>query len=117
MAPPSPERRAKGGMPAFAPTLEHVWPRAMGAREWAQTVKSKFRRHGTRGNAVAAHARCNAKKGDRKPTGCEILTLELVNARLAGSKVVRPVLNLTAALRHMQEVVDGKLKPLDERRD
>ena len=48
--------------------LDHVWPRRF--------------RHGHVGNIVLAHNRCNSAKGDRRPTGCEIIFLEVVNARL-----------------------------------
>lgn len=54
-----------------APTLDHVRPRANG--------------HSRVGNVVVVHKRCNERKGHRPPTGCELLTLETVNAkRVAG---------------------------------
>lgn len=34
------------------------------------------------GNLLAAHKRCNNRKGDRLPTGCEIIWLVAVCARL-----------------------------------
>lgn len=49
------------------PTFDHVVP------------KSKTRRH--KGNLLAAHRICNNEKGDRDPTGCELIWLEVVNAR------------------------------------
>lgn len=53
------------------PTFEHVVPRIMGG--------------GNHGNRLAAHRRCNTRKGGNKPTGCELVLLESVNARLYGS--------------------------------
>jgi 5-methylcytosine-specific restriction endonuclease McrA len=50
-------------------TLDEVLPRAKGGqREW--------------GNQIVMHRKCNAKKGDRLPTGCQMIWLSLVNARL-----------------------------------
>ena len=50
-------------------TLDEVVPRAKGGlREY--------------GNQIAMHRDCNARKGDRMPTGCELIWLELVNVRL-----------------------------------
>lgn len=34
------------------------------------------------GNALCVHADCNVRKADRPPTGCELLWLHAVNARL-----------------------------------
>lgn len=31
------------------------------------------------------HKRCNGAKGDREPTGCELIWLEMVKARTGGS--------------------------------
>lgn len=55
--------------PNLRPTFDHVTPRALGG--------SNHR------NRVAMHGICNARKADRAPTGCELLMLEAVNARLA----------------------------------
>lgn len=49
-------------------TIEHVIPQVRGGP-----------RHG---NIVKAHRRCNEDKGDRWPTGCEILFLAATNAHL-----------------------------------
>jgi hypothetical protein len=50
-------------------TIEHCWPR------------SRYRfEH--RGNILVTHSRCNCAKGDRDPTGCELIMLEAVNATL-----------------------------------
>jgi 5-methylcytosine-specific restriction endonuclease McrA len=51
------------------PTLEHVIPVAMGGA------------YGL-GNVVLAHWACNNRKGDQRPTGCELIWLMLVNTRL-----------------------------------
>ena len=50
------------------PTLEHVIPRARGGPGF--------------GNVVRTHERCNNEKADRWPTGCELIFLMAVNARL-----------------------------------
>lgn len=34
------------------------------------------------GNRLVSHSECNNRKGDREPTGCEIILLHAVNARL-----------------------------------
>lgn len=69
--------RAQGGLCGvcgcpMAPedrSLEHVLPRARGGRRsW--------------GNLTLSHVRCNLAKGRRAPTGCELIWLEAVNARL-----------------------------------
>lgn len=50
-----------------SPTIEHVRPRSHG--------------HSRVANAVVVHRRCNEAKGGRPPTGCELLALEIVNAK------------------------------------
>ena len=50
-------------------TTEHVVPRAAGGF-WGL------------GNVVGAHGACNTAKADRMPTGCELIWLLAVNARL-----------------------------------
>lgn len=50
-------------------SVDHVIPRARGGHDGA-------------GNTVAAHIPCNVQKGDRSPTGCELLWLSAVNLRL-----------------------------------
>lgn len=50
------------------PTKEHVVPRALGGKD--------------RKNLLAAHAKCNAEKADRRPYACETLFLDAVNLRL-----------------------------------
>lgn len=51
-------------------TIDEVIPRAKGGlREL--------------GNQIAMHRVCNARKADRPPSGCHIIWLALVNARLA----------------------------------
>ena len=47
-------------------TLDHVLPKSRGGM--------------LGGNVVAAHANCNLRKGDRMPTGCELIMLLAVNA-------------------------------------
>lgn len=50
-------------------SIEHVVPRSLGGF-WGL------------GNIVGAHGDCNARKADRMPTGCELIWLLAVNARL-----------------------------------
>lgn len=51
-------------------SIDHVVPRALGGLN--------------EGNIVAVHLRCNGRKGGRMPTGCELVVLAWVNARLRG---------------------------------
>jgi hypothetical protein len=50
-------------------TIEHVYNHAS-------------RRYYADGNKLVSHASCNNAKGDREPTGCEIILLHAVNAKL-----------------------------------
>ena len=52
-------------------------------------AKSSGGHHGL-GNIVAAHASCNAHKGNRLPTGCEIIMLVAACARLAVPVQLKP---------------------------
>jgi hypothetical protein len=58
-----------GDLRIGALSMDHVWPRATLGR-------------GLQQNHLAAHERCNHRKGDRLPTGCELLWLAAVNDRL-----------------------------------
>lgn len=49
-------------------TVDHVWPIAKGGYDG-------------KGNIVAAHKKCNNDKGQRRPTGCEIIWLVAVCER------------------------------------
>lgn len=49
-------------------TLDHVIPRALGGRHL--------------GNMLVAHRHCNTRRGSAKPTGCMLILLAAVNARL-----------------------------------
>jgi 5-methylcytosine-specific restriction endonuclease McrA len=51
-------------------TLEHVFPLGRGGQD---------------ATSVAAHARCNQRKGHRKPTGCELLALDWVRTKVRAS--------------------------------
>jgi 5-methylcytosine-specific restriction endonuclease McrA len=55
------------------PTFDHVIPRSRGGR----TVLT---------NGLLKHQECNAKRGNSDPTGCDLIWVEFVRARLA----VRP---------------------------
>jgi 5-methylcytosine-specific restriction endonuclease McrA len=55
----------------FESSVEHVVPRKRGG--------------GISGNVFASHKRCNTAKADRPPTGCELVFLAWVNARLANA--------------------------------
>lgn len=60
------------------------------ALSWEQAIPSLERLSPCRasqgganfGNVVAAHERCNGAKGDRMPTGCEAIWLDVANAGL-----------------------------------
>lgn len=51
------------------PSFDHVLPRSLGGAN--------------EGNRLIAHRHCNTDKGNRRPTGCELVWLAAVNARLA----------------------------------
>lgn len=57
---------------ALAVTLDHVTPRALGGK--------------SSGNLLLSHRRCNQAKGHRRPTGCELVRLAEVNARLGDTR-------------------------------
>lgn len=59
------------------PNVEHVWPMGLGGYKGL-------------GNIVVAHPRCNRHKGGRLPTGCEIIVLVAVSARLAVPVQLKP---------------------------
>lgn len=50
-------------------SVDHVIPKALGGRNCV-------------GNLLIAHSPCNGAKGDRPPTGCEMVWLLAVNNRL-----------------------------------
>ena len=54
--------------PNMHASIDHVVPKSRGGK--------------THGNVIAAHAGCNGEKGDRLPTGCELIWLAAVNAAL-----------------------------------
>lgn len=79
-------------------SLDHVWPRnrakiekgkptVPGCGRW---VSKSARRKGRRRpwNFVVAHGRCNSAKGDRAPTGCELIWLMQIRARIEGPALV-----------------------------
>lgn len=71
------------------PTVEHVFPQSpRGAdltrlKELRALVINRFGKP-QRDRKAAAHAKCNRAKGNRPPTGCEIVFLMSVNDRLHG---------------------------------
>lgn len=58
-------------------TIDEVVPRAKGG----------LRAHG---NQIVMHRDCNARKADRMPNGCELIWLELVNAKLISTGKLAP---------------------------
>lgn len=50
-------------------TIEHVYNHAS-------------KRYFADGNKLITHAECNNRKGDREPTGCEVIQLHAANARI-----------------------------------
>jgi 5-methylcytosine-specific restriction endonuclease McrA len=69
---------ASCGERAF-PHLGRKHPRALTIDEVIPRAKGGKREYG---NQVVMHQSCNLRKGDRMPTGCERIWLEMVNARL-----------------------------------
>lgn len=59
-------------------TIEHVFPR-------------RRYRHMT-GNTLVSHNICNNAKGDREPTGCELIILLVANARLGRTLSEQPLI-------------------------
>lgn len=62
-------------LPEMLPSLDHVIPITAGGPDRP-------------GNYVAAHVACNVTKGNRRPTGCELIYLLAVNNRM-GEKPMR----------------------------
>lgn len=58
-----------GARGARLPTRDHVVPKARGGRSFA--------------NILLAHAGCNTGKGNKSPTACQKLYLEIINIRAA----------------------------------
>lgn len=54
--------------PTHGWSIDHVRPKSAG--------NSRVR------NSLISHTRCNHDKGDRAPTACELLLLDVVNAKL-----------------------------------
>lgn len=65
-----------GSHPARGWTIDHVYNRASN-------------RYFADGNKLVCHSACNQRKADRDPTGCELILLHLVNARLGFELVER----------------------------
>lgn len=61
------KRRADGVPEDY--TFDHVWPKSRGGYAYM-------------GNLLIAHSACNHRKGNRLPTGCEIIWLSAVCERL-----------------------------------
>jgi 5-methylcytosine-specific restriction endonuclease McrA len=68
-------------LPDHAPqraSFDHVIPRSRGGAN--------------HGNRLAAHRKCNTEKGSRMPTGCELVWLAAVNAKLGIDPASEPVI-------------------------
>lgn len=65
-------------------TYDHVLPRALGGGNYA--------------NIIPAHSECNGKKANRFPTGCELIVLAVVNARLGEGPNIAQKLGQRATL-------------------
>lgn len=72
-------------------SVDHVWPRnrdmirGRPAPPGCGRNRRKSKWWGRRGapwNQLAAHSRCNSAKSNRPPTGCELIWLAAVRARL-----------------------------------
>lgn len=83
----------RSSMKMRAATLDHVWPRRMG--------------HSKANNVLAVHRICNEAKGDRMPTGCELVMLEAINAirpaGCAGSPPSSPTMSKSTEPTHELE--------------
>lgn len=72
-------------------SLDHVWPKNRdhthgrdappGCGKWEPKRPAGARRR-IRWNKLAAHGKCNSAKGNRYPTGCELIWLAAIRARL-----------------------------------
>lgn len=79
------------GLPlARTATIEHVLPKSPRACDLPKIAA--FRAIvGRAGRKAMAHWKCNHRKGNRPPTGCEVIFLMAVNARLGlGDPPPRP---------------------------
>lgn len=65
-------RRVQKTEAHWGPSVDHVIPVSRGGPDRL-------------GNYLAAHIRCNTEKADRWPTGCELILLMAVNAKLGVS--------------------------------
>jgi hypothetical protein len=79
---------AAPGMPVpnkgAAVTIEHVLPKSPRPRDLAKIAAFRALVGGG-GRKAMAHWLCNHRKGNRAPTGCEVVFLMAVNARLGRS--------------------------------
>ena len=78
--------RAQDGVCAICgrrmPPLGNYEPRALQRVTREHVIPQSWGGPNQLGNIVAAHWLCNSRKSDRKPTGCELIWLLAVNARL-----------------------------------
>lgn len=65
------------------PTMDHVFPKSPKAMDLARIAALRRLVHDSR-RKVVAHRKCNNRKSNRPPTGCEVVFLMAVNARLRG---------------------------------
>jgi len=91
-----------------AASLDHVYPRCRRQHRRGAPRPAGLGHHNRSpvGRTVAAHGRCNSRKGDRQPTGCEIIWLLAVNARLG---LDRPTTRWTPPAKENPMALESKL--------
>lgn len=71
------------------PTTDHVFPKNPRAGDLRKLAILRKIAGGDRRRKVIAHRKCNNRKSNRPPTGCEVIFLMGVNARLRGRSKTR----------------------------
>lgn len=95
--------------PNSRPTRDHVFPKSPLPADLAR-IRRLQRVSGGGGRTAAAHASCNRRKGNRPPTGCEVVFLMSVNARLGTLQM--PVSNAERNRREKARKKAAKLRKL-----
>ncbi len=80
-AKPTPEPGTPGVLYNQRGTVEHVIPKSPKPADLARAAAMARIIGGQRRKAIA-HSKCNQRKGNRLPTGCELVFLMAVNARM-----------------------------------
>lgn len=89
------------------PTVEHVIPQNPQSKDLARMrdLRRLIMFPGVvQGVKAAAHASCNRRKGNRAPTGCELVFLMAVNARLTPAREMQSPYSNKAARRRAYKI-------------